>query len=251
MPIFSWRVKRQLSYFSIFALVVILIVGGIIWFFWPSATCFDNRQNQDEEGVDCGGVCGKKCLGQVEDVRVIWTRFFEVEKGFYNAAALIDNPNIFAGTGDFVYRFKLHDKDNILIAIREGRTFINPQERFVVFESRMRTLARIPYHASIEIDPISWERREGQKSDIVSFGYKLIREPFGRLAATLRNNDIFDVQNIEVVAILMDASENAIAVSRTIVESIADESEKEIGFTWPFLIAEEPAAIQLYIRKIP
>ena len=251
MPIFSWRARRQLSYFSIFALVVILIIGGIIWYFWPSGTCFDNRQNQDEEGVDCGGICGNKCIGNVKDIHVIWARFFEIEKGFYDAAALIDNPNIFAGAKEVVYRFKLHDKDNILIAIREGRTFINPQESFVVFESRIRTLERLPARVSIEIDPISWERIEEQKSDISSFGYKLIREPFGRLVATLRNNDIFDAQNIEVAAILLDDSENAIAVSRTIVGSIADESEKEVGFTWPFPIAEEPAAIQLYIRKIP
>ena len=251
MPILSWRAKRQLAYFSVFALAFILIVGGIIWLFWPDATCFDKRQNQNEEGVDCGGVCGGKCLGHVENVHVLWTRFFEIENGFYDVAALIENPNVFAGTKEFVYRFKLHDQDNILIAIREGRTFINPQERFVAFESHIRTLTRIPFRASIEIDPISWERGEGRKPDIVSFGYKLIREPFGRLEATLRNNDIFDVENIEAVAILLDASENAIAVSRTIVESIADESEKGIGFTWPFPITEEPASIKLYIRKIP
>ena len=145
----------------------------------------------------------------------------------------------------------MQDKDNILIAIREGRAFINPQERFVVFESRIRTLERVPTRASIEVDQISWERIETPKPDIVSFGYNLIREPFGRLEAILRNNDIFDAKNIEVVALLLDSRENAIAISRTTVEVITDESEKKIGFTWPFPIVEEPSSIQIYIRKIP
>lgn len=232
-------------------LIVIVIVGGGIWFFWPQATCFDSRQNQNEEGVDCGGICEKKCLGQVEDVRVIWTRFFEIERGFYDTATLVDNPNSLAGAKEIVYRFKLHDKDNILIAIREGRTFINPRERFVIFESRIRTLERIPARASIEINPIPWERLDSSKPDVSSFGYNLIQEPFGRLEATLRNNDIFEVENLEVVALLQDKSENAIAVSRTVVKSIARESEKRIGFTWPFAIPEGPASINIFIRKIP
>lgn len=251
MPIFSWQIRRQLAYFGVFALIVIAIVGGGIWFFWPDQTCLDNRQNQNEEGVDCGGVCEKKCLGHVEDVRAIWTRFFEIESGFYDVTALVDNPNTLAGAKEIVYRFKLHDKNNILIAIREGRTFINPQERFVIFETRIRTLERIPIRASIEIDPISWERMEIFKPDISFFGYNLVREPFGRMDATIRNNDIFEAENLEVIVVLLDKSENAIAVSRTIVESLADESEKRIGFTWPFAIPVEPASIKIYIRKIP
>lgn len=251
MPIFSWQVRRQLAYFGVFALVIVAIVGGLIWFLWPSGTCFDNRQNQNEESVDCGGVCEKKCLGRVEDVRVIWTRFFEIESGFYDVTALVDNPNTIAGAKEIVYRFKLHDKNNILIAIREGRTFINPQERFAIFETRIRTLERLPVRASIEIDPISWERLDFSKPDISSFGYNLVREPFGRLEATIRNNEIFEVENLEFVALLLDKSENAIAVSRTIVASLADGSEKRVGFTWPFVIFEEPASIKIYIRKIP
>ncbi len=251
MPIFSWRTRRQLAYFGVFAVVVALSVGWVIWYFMPAATCFDNRQNQDEGGVDCGGACDKKCLGNIGNVRVTWTRFFEIDKGFYDAAALVTNPNTLAGAKEIVYRFKLHDKDNILIAIREGRTFINPNENFVIFESNIQTLERIPLRASIEIDPINWERVESPNPDIVSFGYRLIRQPSSRLEATLRNNGIFEVQKIEAVALLLDGSENAIAVSRTIVDSIADESERGVGFTWPFAISEEPARIEIYIRKIP
>ena len=35
----------------------------------------------------------------------------------YVVKALVDNPNAFAGAKEFVYRFKLHDKDNILIVV--------------------------------------------------------------------------------------------------------------------------------------
>lgn len=232
-------------------MIIIAIVGGIIWFFRPQVTCFDNRQNQNEEGVDCGGICEKKCLGRIEDVRVVWTRFFEIENGFYDVAALVDNPNTLAGAKKIIYRFRIHDRNNILIAIREGRTFINPGERFIVFESRVRTLERIPATVSLEVDSVVWEREDGPKPNISSFGYVLIREPFGRLEAILRNNDIFEVNNLEIVVLLLDKSENAIAISRTIVESLARDSEKRIGFTWPFAIPEEPASIKIFVRKIP
>jgi len=250
MPL-TWRGKRQLFYYSIFAVFVFILIVGFIFYFKPAPTCFDGKQNQGEGGVDCGGPCEKGCLGQVSNPTVLWTRFFKTGDTTYDIAALIDNPNIFAGSGEFHYRLKLHDKDNILIAIRDGVTFINPQERFVIFESEVQTARRIPVSASIELDQVDWQRIEMAKPLVEAYGYKFTTHPYGIFDVTLRNGDIFPVKNIEVVVVLFDDSRNASGVSRTKIDLIEGESERKVGFSWPVAFDRIPASVEVYIRKIP
>ena len=67
----SWTLKKQLKIFSGFAVLVLLIVLGGIYYFEPSPSCFDKIQNQNEEGIDCGGVC-KQCLEYPLKQSVLW-----------------------------------------------------------------------------------------------------------------------------------------------------------------------------------
>ena len=66
----SWAVKKQLTYFSVFLIIIIgVAVGFYLNITVPS--CTDKKQNQDEKGVDCGGQCSKECLGEIKDLAVL------------------------------------------------------------------------------------------------------------------------------------------------------------------------------------
>ena len=110
-------------------------MGGLIYYFQPEPTCFDKRQNQDEESVDCGGSCAP-CSEKIHDLTILWSRVFSVREGSYDAAALVENQNQFLASKKLVYAFKLYDKDNILVAIRENFTFVNAGEKLIIFEPR-------------------------------------------------------------------------------------------------------------------
>lgn len=248
--ILTWRAKRQLVYFSIFSAIVLLIIAGLISFFREGPTCTDNVRNQNEEGVDCGGPCAP-CLGNVKELVSLWTRYIEVGPSRYDVAALFENPNSFAASSIVHYSVKLHDKNNILIALRGGVTFINPNERFVIFESNIETANRIPVQASVEFEPIEWKRFDVPKPIITSFGYTVTNNPTGRLEITARNDDIFPVRNLEAAVVLLDDKQNAIGVSRTRIDAVDGESQRQIGFTWPYAFNEDPDSIQVFIRKIP
>lgn len=250
MAILTWRARRQLLYFGIFGAVVFGIVFGIIAFFSPSPTCFDHKLNQGEEGIDCGGPCAL-CLGDVRDVSVLWTRFLEVGPARYDVAILVDNPNLFAGAPIVNYRVKLHDKDNVLIALRGGMTFMNPHERFIILEANIPVLNRTPAQATIEFDQIAWERIEEEKLDMTAYNYRFSNEPKGRLDATVRNNNFFEERNIEIMTALFDDSGNAFAVSKTRIDRIEAETERAIGFSWPDQFQKEPGTILIFVRRIP
>ena len=59
----SWAAKKQLTYL-LFALVAVAGLIAAIWLNITAPSCTDGKQNQDEQGIDCGGVCAKECLGK-------------------------------------------------------------------------------------------------------------------------------------------------------------------------------------------
>ena len=246
MPI-PWTVKKQLAYLSVLTLVII----GALFFVWLSATkptCFDNKQNQGEENVDCGGPC-EACLGEIKNLIVVWSKEFQLKNGEYETAALIKNPNLFLGISSLKYKFTIYDANNILIAAREGDTFINPGEQYVVFESGIDTGERVPKSAFIELEENPrWKRIEKEIPQIVVSRKDFFNEPYPRLAAEISNKSIFPVSDISAVAVLYDDEGNAKAVSSTKISLIEGDSSRQVVFTWnqPFL--EEYISSDIFLR---
>lgn len=246
----SWAVKKQISYF----LIVVIIIFGTGYFVWRNITkptCFDIKKNQGEEGIDCGGPCEEKCLGEVKDLIILWSKFFEISKGKYDLATLIKNPNAFLALPSVKYQFKIYDKSNILIAVKEGETFITPSETFPIFETNVDTSNRIPSRVFIEFEKsLNWERVEKGKLPLIVSKKQFFNEPpFPRLVVGLENKSIVPLDDIFVAAVLSDKDKNAQGVSLTKIDSLSGEAYQEIVFTWPQPFSEEPAIIEVLFRS--
>src|SRR4051812_37112523 len=90
----TWALQRQI----LFVLLLILLIFGLgYWVSYPyfhrAPTCTDSRQNGSETGVDCGGLCTRACIQQVDPISIIWSRSFRVIPGRYNAVAYLENHN--------------------------------------------------------------------------------------------------------------------------------------------------------------
>ena len=53
-----------------------------------------------------------------------------------------------------------------------------------------------------------------------------------RLSATIKNNSLFVVPDVDVIAILYDEFHNAVSVSRTYLNMLSPEQVKNINFTF-------------------
>ncbi|MCH7883382.1 hypothetical protein IIA95_03125 [Patescibacteria group bacterium] len=247
MALFSWRARRQLFYIGILGAIIlgVLIYAGVRLI--PETTCFDNKRNQGEEGIDCGGPC-KPCLENLSEPVVLWSRFFKLREGVYEAAILVENLHNFASSRRAFYRVKLYDQNNILIALREGETFINPNERFLILEPGLFVGARTPARILIEFEPIAWQYAEYTSPNVVVVSRNFSLSPQPRLNAILRNNNLFEVGNLQVAAVLLDSEGTALAASVTVVKEIGGKSEKTIFFSWPSTLQETPETVEILIR---
>lgn len=247
----SWASTRKMLY-TVGGILFFVAIGVGVYFlrYYKAPTCTDGQRNQDEEGVDCGGSCAVVCAVSVADPIILWSRAFPVSRGMYNAVAYIENPNANVGVKKVTYRFKLYDEENILVAERVGKAFITKNERFAIFEPRINTGERIPKRAFFEfVDFSDWTKLDKEMPRILVRGEKFSEAGVPpRVDATLQNDTIEDIADINVVAIVFDKNENAIAVSATQVDVLKADSSFDVTFTWTTPFPSAPSRVDVIPR---
>ncbi|MEK7118072.1 MAG: vWA domain-containing protein [Patescibacteria group bacterium] len=230
-----WRARRR-------ALIILILLSAVfllvVFPYWVAnrevPSCFDAKQNQGEDGVDCGGQCTLLCKDVAKDIKIIWTKMFPVRNGAYDIVAYVENPNFAVGAPKIPYVAKLFDAAGVLIAERNGETFANPNERFAIFAGNMLTGEKIPVRGVIELSSgFAWVKANVPKkvfgvSDKVLVGTNKVP----KLSALLVNGEPDIVRNVEVTAVIYDSKGESIAVSGTTVEKLAPKGKENLFFTW-------------------
>lgn len=247
----SWATTRKTAY-TLGMILFFAVIAASVYFsqYYKQPTCTDGKQNGNEEGVDCGGSCAVTCPANVANPIILWSRAFPVSRGIYNAVAYIENPNVNLGVKMVMYRFKLYDENNVLVAERVGKAFIAPNERFAIFEPRFNTGERIPKRAFFEFIQFSdWTKLDKAMPKILVRGAKISNiDTSPRVDATLKNGTIVDISNINVVAIAYDINDNAMAVSATLVDKLKADSSYDLVFTWNLPFPSFPSRVEIIPR---
>ena len=235
----NWALKRQIFY--IFFLLL-FIAGFVFLLIYPSLvqapTCFDNKQNGDETGVDCGGSCVQACLSEAQNLSVLWTRVFKVLPGRYNAVAYFINHNKDLAIRKINYRFRFGDERNVYVGKRDGSTVVPPAGNFAVFEPGIDVGKATPVYVTFEFtETPTWFQVSKEKINqlkIFTSNIVLSNEKISpKISATIKNNSLFTIPNVNVIIILYDALNNAISASRTYLDQLNPLQTTDINFTWP------------------
>lgn len=225
-----WAAKRQALYAGSIFLGIILILAGV-WFlfFFRLPTCSDNILNQNEEGIDCGGVCATLC--QAPRVSALWARSVAVAPGVYHAVALVRNPESSAGTEALPYTFQVFDAKNILIAERRGVMFLYPGEVVPLFEANILTGERIPARTFITFGDAVWIQMERPTEPIQITSRELNQDTL-TLTAHIENKTALPVYGTTLTALLYDADDIIITASQIKFDSLPAKGSHDAVFTW-------------------
>lgn len=253
----SWAQRRKATY--ILGILFIFFVIFIIFVFNVTnraPTCNDGIQNQGETGIDCGGPCTILCRAEYNDPVVIWgPRWAKVQSsGLYNFLTYIQNPNVGAGAFNVPYTFSVYDAQNVLLYQKKDRMYVPPNNNFVFYDDNINLHDKIPFRANFVFTGggLVWQKMISMESDLTAVSKTLINEDTKpKLNATIRNSSLKSINNIEVVAILYDEDNNAVAFSRTKIDSIAGDSTEDIVFTWPERFTKTIIRIDLISKVLP
>ena len=233
----SWSTRRKFLYLLI---VVVVFLLALTYFLYPlfkeNPVCTDGKQNGTELGIDCGGICTNLCLSQVHPISISWQRSFPVAPGVYDVIGYVENQNADAGVPNLLYKFKLYDEKNVLVAERDGKTFIGPNQTTVIFESHIETGKKEPKRVFLEFEEgYQWIKTD-PRFEKITFSVKdknlTGASTTPRLSATISNDSLTDLSNVEVAAILRDSEDNALAVSKTVIDFLPKQTSRDAYFTW-------------------
>lgn len=227
--------RRRLVIFGIIFAVIALIVGGTYYAFaHKPPTCTDNKQNQDEEGVDCGGMCTYLCNESRSKPSVQFVRVLTPTPGRTDVIAYVDNPNHDTAATDLGYTVELYSPSNTVIAKKEGKIDLPPESTVPVyipnFFSGSETVARA--FLTFDSPEHYWFSFSDKRAlpKVESIRYVDGDQP--RITATAFNRSAQTLRTVLFVVTVFDEKGNAIAASQTVVPVVAAGGSAPLVFTW-------------------
>ncbi len=245
-----WAFRRRVEYIIGLLLFFTLVGSGVYYMFgYQSPTCFDRVQNGKEHGIDCGGVCQRMCLFEIQAPRVLWTKAFKIVDGQYNAVAYIENGNKTVGTKSLPYTITLYDSRGVIVE-RSGVSILPPDGVYPIFEGRIQTGSRIPTRADIvfqDENNVVWmpadvgrDKFSVEERDLADADNK------PRLTTQIQNSLLNETKEVEIIATLFDSKGKPLTAARTVVEYFKGRTTEKVVFTWP-----EPIAKTLRSCEVP
>lgn len=232
--------KRFVVASAYFVSIVLLGIGTYYAFFKAPETCSDAKQNQDEQGVDCGGVCTAVCEEKVtgENLQLTEVAFVPGGNGRYDVLGKVYNPNDVIGASSFTYMVELKDTAGKVIASRGGKSFILPQESKYVLVLNMESSVP-PAAASVRVNETEWARFSGYQEkpavNIYQKRYDKISSGAGFAEAygLLSNESPYDFRSVIVKVILRDGEGKPLAFNMTEMRTVQSHEERDFRLVWP------------------
>ncbi|MDO8565558.1 MAG: hypothetical protein Q7S04_00010 [Candidatus Moranbacteria bacterium] len=234
------RLPKQFVIAFIYLFFVVLL-GVLVYvtFIKAPETCFDSLENQNETGIDCGGVCAAVCKENIvgEDLQFTEVAFVPAGDGKYDVLAKVYNSNDVEGASSFTYTVTLKDGTGKGIATRSGKNYILPQESKYILELNLEATA--PAAVDFVVDSVAWARLSGYQEkpavNVYQKSYSQISSGagFSEAKGLLSNQSPYDFRSIIVRVILRDAAGSPLAFNATEIRTVRASEERDFRLVWP------------------
>jgi hypothetical protein len=243
---------------TMIGILIAIILAYFVYenFIKTTPTCFDGVQNQDEHGIDCGGICTKVCTSEAKTIVPVWSRVFTTAGDVHSVVAYVENQNPTAGVKKIDYEFRVYDDQNILAGEPiTGSTFIGPNDKTAIYASPIKTGNRIPKNVFFKFTSApDWITTASQyNTPQLSTANTIMTDTSTspKLSADVINSTLYDYRKIEVVAILYGADGNALNASTTYIEYLPQQTTQKVYFTWPQPFSTPVTRIEIIPRLNP
>lgn len=235
---------RDTKRLTIIVIYIFLFLGiGTGLYFWlrPAPTCFDGKQNQDEQGIDCGGVCSNACLETVtgEPLIIREVTALPIGDNTYDVVGKIYNPNNTVGAASFTYTVRLLSSSGVELGQVTATGWVLPQEtkNLLVFAL---PATEVPSKATLEITDVKWERLSNYDGRPKLGVYNKRYEETGRggeyggvASGLVTNESGYDYRLVTVKVIARDAEGKPLAINQTDLRTFLVGQQRDFRLPWP------------------
>ncbi len=246
----SWAARRRFLIVLTFSAIAVAFFALLsIATFYKTPSCTDTIQNQDEEGIDCGGSCSYLCAASLQPPTVLFTKALTNGAGRTDVIASVENKNASAAAKNVPYRITLYGAGQTLIQTVTGTLDLPPGATESVYVPGVASGKQTVVGAFLSIDAPSLQwfpmtaaaRMLPSVSNVKQTGTTLMP----RIEAILANPGTTSMTNVSAVAVVHNAQGSIIAASRTLVPVIPAQGKVTAVFTWNDAFPDTAASIKV------
>jgi len=227
---------KQLIYGGGFLGIVFLflLAGYFIWL-KPAPTCFDNKQNQSEIGVDCGGPCAACEIRTLTPLQASALSKFSISNKAA-IAAQIRNSNSTYGAERFSYAIDIYGKTGSKIKTISGNSFIYASEIKYVFEPTDINYSDVS-EIKVSVSNTQWKKNEEflkPKTQIKERITNIGESGKGvEISGYIANSNAYPLRKMRLIGFLSTENNIKISVSKTELDNLAAFEERFFKIIFP------------------
>lgn len=235
------RRLKQIFYGGIYlGLLLLIIIPFYNTFLKPAPSCKDGVQNQNEEGIDCGGVCATICLpADLQPITLAERpRIFLPLPERLSVLIRFKNPNPEYGA-TFQYQLTISDEANQPLGSLSREEFLFPgQIKYVLVPNfSLKGVERVT-QADVQIGTTNWVPQAYVAQPQVALRNESTAEEEGvlRVRGTVVNEDIRPAKKVVITALFANQWGGTLGVSATTLEQVLAGETRDFSISHPPMI---------------
>ncbi len=243
--------QKRFIILVVYALIFIAIGSWIYTIITPEPTCFDGKKNQQEEEIDCGGPCQKKCQKEivVENLQIQEKDFVTARENEFDVMAKITNPNSRYGAAKFKYEFTLLDNADNVLQKRAGESYVLPGENKYLLEMNLQSEVK-PTKVDLKIFDYKWQEFVGfEEPKLIVYDEKFMayNDTYAnsRVTGLLKNESNFDFNSVQINIILRASNGKLLALAQSEMRTVPSGEERDFNIIWPYLFSDEVEKVEI------
>lgn len=246
----GWAARRRFFILLLISSVIVAFLAVVlISAFSKTPSCTDGIQNQDEEGIDCGGSCSYLCTGLQRPPTVLFTKTISNGTGRTDVVASVENSNATAAAKNVPYTITLYGTNQVFVQEVTGTLDLPPSSIVPIFISGISSGNQKVTNAFLTISSSSpkWftMTSDGRVRPVVTNTTLGGSESVPRINAVLGNAGIVTLTDVPVIVFVHNDQGEIIAASKTIVPTIPAQGQATATFTWNSAFRNAPAKIEV------
>jgi len=229
---------RFLKQFLFGGVLILIIAGAAVWIYrgsiFTAPTCSDGIQNQGEEGIDCGTICGISCeykyLKELSYSTPVIYKFSDFVSVYFD----LDNFNENFGLKNFKYKIDFYGFADKLLKSVEGESFIYPGQNKdseggskKIVEAGLRIIGDIK---SVKVSFLNIDWRPSSEFRSIKLENQNMKTgkdgDFFVISGAIKNLVNFTIPQVVINTFLRSASGEVLGVSKTELSQLLPFEER-------------------------
>lgn len=233
----SWAQNRRFFILLVLgAIFVVLAAITLVATLYETPSCSDGKQNQNEEGIDCGGPCTYLCTALMQPPTVLYTQVLSTGNGRTGVIASIENKNTNAAAKAVPYVITLYGEDLSVVAKSTGQVDLPAGANVPIYIPDIVTENKTVTSAFLTLQPaqVNWYRLLTNPRSLPAVAnIKMTGTAAApRAEAVLSNTTVADMTNVRAVIVVIGNNNIVIGASSTVVPIIPAGGQAIASFTW-------------------